>query len=201
MPLCQTSAPQATLARVPLAGFRRQTRCLISLVILLQVLAPISVEAVPLRLAHAQLPDTVDIHPEPSAFEPAPAPWLIAINLPTQELGPIPLLDAHLLARRFDAIAYVPLVHQAESGVPGIGTELLRLGEPRPIPVAREDDASANEGTGVYLIISSMALFSISALIGYVTRERPAYSLGVEWYTEGGRRTLPPLLLPPASGS
>lgn len=198
MPLCQTSAPQATPVRAALAGFSPQTRLLF---LILLLILPFSGEAAPLRLVGVQFPDALSIEPGIPEFAPPPSPWLIAPDLPTPDLTPAPPLDAEALARRFDGIAAVPLLERADAGDLALATALARLAEPRPVPIISAAGTPGDDGSSAYLLLSSMILFTASTLIGYAIRERPAYSLGAEWHQEGGRRTLPPLLLPPAPAS
>lgn len=197
MSFCQKTTPLSvcvavrTVVQLPFC-----IRILLSFLTIV-LLMPFCGEAKMLVLSRVHFPDTLRQQPGVPQFGPAPAPWLIAVEVeksaPAEER-----LDARVMAKRFVEAAAVPLPGgsggDAESGDAGLAS----LGKPVTIRVILPDE-TGDDGTAAYLMVSSMFLFGSSSLLGYFTRRRLAYSLSDEPLAPGGRPSLPPLLLPPAA--
>lgn len=102
------------------------------------------------------------------------------------------------LARRFVREAEVALLEQAEKENVSAAADLAKVGPPLAVIRVVGPEEKRNDGSAAYFLVSSLVLFSASAVAGYLTRNKAPYSLSDEPQKAGGRPAQPLLVLPVA---
>lgn len=161
------------------------------------LLLPVCAGAMPMALSKVHFSDTMSQQAGLPEFGPEPAPWLLAVAV--AEAGhPDAVLDAWAIADRMAKEAAEPLLDQAGNDKEEMAAGLTALGRPTAeIQLILPEAGGRDDGSAAYLMVSSLVLFGSSSVLGYFTRQRPAYSVTDEPNERGGRPSLPPLLLPP----
>lgn len=154
-------------------------------------------EATPLKLQRIDFPATLNLMPGPPDFALPPSPWVAETALP-ESVPSVPGGMPEDLARRFVREAEVPLLEQAAKAGEKVGADLAKVGAPLAVIRVVEQKEERDDGSAVYFLISSLVLFSTSALVGYVTRKKIPYSISDHEEEEGGRPARPLLVLPVA---
>lgn len=150
-----------------------------------------------LILSRIHFPDTLRLHADPPRFDPPPAPWLVAVELPPAEEPPDGGTPSGEIAGEYAREAFASLLNRAEGSEPGLAAQLEPVSAPLGLIRAIPPGESPDSGTAAYLMLSSLILFTGSTLLGYLGRPHPAYSLTDRLLAAGGRPP-PPLLLLPA---
>ncbi len=197
MPFCLHS-PRAAVraaARIVL-NCRRRNWCGPGL-LMWTLLLPVCAGAMPMALSKVHFSDTMSQQAGLPEFGPEPAPWLLAVAVAEGEL-PGPAVDAQAIADRMAAAAAAPLLEPLGEDKGEVTAGLTALGTPTAeIRLILPEAGGRDDGSAAYLMVSSLVLFGSSSVLGYFTRQRPAYSVTDEPNERGGRPSLPPLLLPP----
>ena len=160
------------------------------------IAAPGAAAGAHLKLRRIDFPAALALAPGPPAFAAPPAPWIVEHALPEPE-APAEGMPVEM-ASRFDHAAEVPLLEQARKGEKGIAESLEKVGAPLAGIRVVEQEERRDDGKAAYFLVSSLALLSGSALLGYLTRRKPPYSLSDEPLAAGGRPAPPLLVLPVA---
>jgi hypothetical protein len=157
---------------------------------------PLPVAGRDLVLSRIHFPDTFRLHADPPRFDPPPAPWLVAVELPPPQDAPGAGPRAGEIAEEYARDASACLLERAEGKDPAFAAQLESVNAPIGRIRAVSPDESPDSGTAAYLMLSSLILFAGSTLLGYLTRPHPAYSLTDRFLAVGGRPPPPLLLLP-----
>lgn len=156
-------------------------------------------EATTIRVRRFDFPVNLTLASGPHQFEESVSPPITDPVLPApapEQTGAMP----QEVARWFDRAAEIPLLDRAEKEAGGIGADLSKVGPPVAVIEVVGPGESRDDGTVAYFLVSSLALFSMSALVGLITRKRTPYSLSGKPGEAGGQPS-PPLLVLPVTSS
>lgn len=158
-------------------------------------LAASPLDASTIRVRRFDFPATMTVAPGLPQFGQTPSVWFPETVLPgpeREESEPMP----REIARWFDRAAEFPLLERAEKEAGGAGAELSKLGPPVAVIEFVGPGETRDDGTVAYFLASSLALFSMSTLVGFVARKRVPYSLSGAPGELGGQPAPPLLVLP-----
>jgi hypothetical protein len=196
MPVFLNLAPrtQSAPGRALDAPRRRRAALLLAIGALLTL--PLPSAGRHLVLSQIHFPDTFGIYPDPPRFDPPPAPWLLALELPPVQSPPDSDPPARQVASQYAGDASAALLARTDETEPNLVAQLESVSAPLGLIRVISVHESPDDGSAAYLMISSMVLFAGSTLLGYLTRQHPAYSLTDKFLAVGGRPPPPLLLLP-----
>jgi hypothetical protein len=165
----------------------------------LMTLAAPWLDAATIRVRRFDFPVNMTLAPGPHQFGEPVSPPIAETLLP----APAPEENEAMpreVARWFDRAAEIPLVDRAEKEAGGVGADLSKVGPPVAVIEVVGQEENRDDGTVAYFLVSSLVLFSMSALVSFVTRKRVPYSLSDE-PGEAGGQPAPPLLVLPVTSS